>query len=297
MDEDLLKKLVDEGLTLKDIAERMGKSYSSIRVNMKRLGLKSKYIHVHSEEEKETISRKRKAWLAENPEKHPWKNPGKFTSTPCENIKKILRDKGIPFAPEFPPDVEGRYFSVDIAFPDRKIIWEINGNQHYEKDGSLKPYYQERHDLLVAAGWTVYEIPYTCCFKPEKIDEFISLSLDSPLKVQFDYFNYTPKKAKETKDDCPNCENQKLIGSALCRLCCDNNKIGKYTKISWPTIEEMKSLVFEKPTVQIASDLGVSDVAIARFCKNNNIPKPPRGYWAKKNGATGGIRTPSDNLR
>ena len=27
---------------------------------------------------------------------------------------------------------------------------------------------------------------------------------------------------------------------------------------------------------------GVSDVAIAKACKQLRIPKPPRGYWAKK---------------
>ena len=53
-------------------------------------------------------------------------------------------------------------------------------------------------------------------------------------------------------------------------------------KIEWPSIEEMSKLVFEKPTQQLSKDLGVSDVAIGKFCKKHNINKPPRGYWAKK---------------
>lgn len=54
------------------------------------------------------------------------------------------------------------------------------------------------------------------------------------------------------------------------------------TKIEWPSIEEMTKLVWEKSTVVLAKELGVSDVAIAKFCKKHNIPKPERGYWAKQ---------------
>jgi len=53
-------------------------------------------------------------------------------------------------------------------------------------------------------------------------------------------------------------------------------------KIEWPSIEEMTKLVWEKSTVVLAKELGVSDVAIAKFCKKHNIPKPERGYWAKQ---------------
>lgn len=52
-------------------------------------------------------------------------------------------------------------------------------------------------------------------------------------------------------------------------------------KINWPTVEDMTKLVMEKPTSQLAIELGVSDVAIGKFCKKHNIAKPPRGYWSK----------------
>lgn len=53
-------------------------------------------------------------------------------------------------------------------------------------------------------------------------------------------------------------------------------------KIKWPSIEEMQKLVWEKSTIVLAKELGVSDVAIAKFCKKHNITKPQRGYWAKQ---------------
>lgn len=49
----------------------------------------------------------------------------------------------------------------------------------------------------------------------------------------------------------------------------------------------MQKMVWEKSTVKIAKELGVSDVAIAKFCKIHNINKPPRGYWAKMAGNEG----------
>src|SRR5439155_16915834 len=40
--------------------------------------------------------------------------------------------------------------------------------------------------------------------------------------------------------------------------------------------------VWSEPTQKVAKRYGVSDVAIAKACALLDIPKPPRGYWAKK---------------
>jgi hypothetical protein len=45
--------------------------------------------------------------------------------------------------------------------------------------------------------------------------------------------------------------------------------------------EELFALVWEKPTREVAKDLGVSDVAIGKLCTRLQVPKPPRGYWAR----------------
>lgn len=55
----------------------------------------------------------------------------------------------------------------------------------------------------------------------------------------------------------------------------------KQSKIEWPSNEELSKLVFEKPSLLIAQDLGVSDTALSKHCKKHNIAKPPRGYWTK----------------
>lgn len=45
--------------------------------------------------------------------------------------------------------------------------------------------------------------------------------------------------------------------------------------------EELFALIWERPTREVAKELGVSDVAIAKLCARLQVPKPPRGYWAR----------------
>jgi very-short-patch-repair endonuclease len=132
---------------------------------------------------REKISKARKKYLLENPDKHPWKNSNKFKSVPCEKVKEFLNSKHIRFVEEWQP-LENRYFSIDIAFPDIKFGIEINGNQHYDKNGNLKPYYQERHNLIEQAGWKLLELHYTCCFNLSLIENILNL------KEQPDYSEY-----------------------------------------------------------------------------------------------------------
>lgn len=39
-------------------------------------------------------------------------------------------------------------------------------------------------------------------------------------------------------------------------------------------------MVWSKPMTRLAQEFGFSDVWLARICRNNKIPRPPRGYWA-----------------
>ncbi len=47
------------------------------------------------------------------------------------------------------------------------------------------------------------------------------------------------------------------------------------------TREELYEKIWPAPTAQIAAELGISDVALAKRCKKLNVPKPSPGYWAK----------------
>lgn len=54
------------------------------------------------------------------------------------------------------------------------------------------------------------------------------------------------------------------------------------SKAPWPSNKMLAQLVWEMPTSQLAKQLGVSNKAVERRCKLNNISKPARGYWRRQ---------------
>jgi hypothetical protein len=45
--------------------------------------------------------------------------------------------------------------------------------------------------------------------------------------------------------------------------------------------EELYALVWQRPMLRVAADLGVSSSYMARVCEQLQVPRPERGYWAK----------------
>lgn len=41
------------------------------------------------------------------------------------------------------------------------------------------------------------------------------------------------------------------------------------------------SLIWSRPTTEVAKELGISDVAVGKLCRRLQVPKSPRGYWAR----------------
>lgn len=60
----------------------------------------------------------------------------------------------------------------------------------------------------------------------------------------------------------------------------------KARKVIRPSKEELKKMLWEKPSSLLAKDLGVSDKAIEKWAKSYQISKPPRGYWTKLRSTT-----------
>jgi hypothetical protein len=122
------------------------------------------------------------------------------------------------------------------------------------------------------------------------------------LVLQLDHINgeKTDNRLENLRFLCPNCHSQTetYAGNRFvkkhnyCKDCsveiatnrtrCEKCRFKYKAKIPWPTVEQIAELVWQKSTQQLAKELKVSDSAIGKFCKNNNIPKPPRGFWAKK---------------
>jgi len=177
----IINDYVNNYLTYKELNIKYGLSYNTISkfvkgiyINKNEKRYKRKKIFKHSDETKKIISESRKKWLKDNPEKHVWKRTDKFKSIPCETLKKILKENGFDFLPEHTV-ISGSSYAVDIAFPNVKIGLEVNGNQHYNRDCSLKDYYLDRKNKIENEGWKLYDIHYSKVYD----DLFIKSLIDS----------------------------------------------------------------------------------------------------------------------
>lgn len=47
------------------------------------------------------------------------------------------------------------------------------------------------------------------------------------------------------------------------------------------TRKRLYEQVWSKPMTKLSQRYGLSDVGLAKICRKNNIPRPPRGYWAR----------------
>ena len=62
----------------------------------------------------------------------------------------------------------------------------------------------------------------------------------------------------------------------------DRREQSKNYRIDWPSDEVLSKMVYEKPMIYLAKDLGVSDVAIRKKCIKRGIDIPSKGFWLKE---------------
>jgi hypothetical protein len=235
------------------------------------LFVKIKHKPVYSEEHRKRLSEKRKEWLKNNPEKHPWRSKDKFKSVPCERLKAKLKSEGINFLAEYIP-LPDRSFSLDVAFPDKKIGLEVNGQQHYNSDGTLKPYYQERHDLLASQGWNIVELHYSTIFNSLLVNALVcSLKSDKGLGT-FDYSSFFKEQCelKEKKklglvEHCKKCGTKIGRGTKTgqCPACCSLTK----RKVERPSREELERDLKSMSFCAAGRKYGVTDNAIRKWLR------------------------------
>ena len=46
------------------------------------------------------------------------------------------------------------------------------------------------------------------------------------------------------------------------------------------TREQLYDLVWARPMTKVSEELGILDVMLAKICRQKDVPRPPRGYWA-----------------
>jgi hypothetical protein len=87
-------------------------------------------------------------------------------------------------------------------------------------------------------------------------------------------------RTKKAERRCAQCGG--IIASGNKKYCSQKCAHEVLKRVDRPTAEELCRLVWTVPTVKLAARFGVSDAAVAKWCREYGVEKPPRGYWAKK---------------
>lgn len=218
--------------------------------------------HKHSDETKSKLSEIRKKWLMENPDKHVWKTNDKFISKPCEFLKKILIENNITFVSEY--SISGRYYSIDIAFPDKKVGLEVNGNQHYNSDGTLKTYYKNKNDFFIENGWIIYQIHYTKVYNEIFIYDLINKLKNEYNLEDIDYSFYLKNKIKKYYY-CNSCKINKVSQKGV--DCLECSKIKRRKVKNRPDKNELLKMIQNIGLEGVGRKYGVSGNAVKKWIK------------------------------
>ena len=100
----------------------------------------------HTEETKKKISEGVKKWCAEHPDEVPYrKYHSSRESYPEKYFREVLENSRIVFEQEY---AVNRY-SLDFAFPEKKLYFEVDGKQHE----NMKEHDLIRTEFLKEKGW------------------------------------------------------------------------------------------------------------------------------------------------
>jgi len=235
---DIINDYTNNFLTYDELNVKYGLSHNTlskflkdVKVDKIEKNIKRKKVFKHTENTKKLISDKRKKWLENNPEKHVWKRSNKFKSEPCEHLKKILKENKFDFLSEYTV-ISGYYYSVDIVFPNVKIGLEINGNQHYNNDKTLKKYYLDRKNIIEKQGWKLYDIHYSKVYDDLFVKSLIDSLNENNLKDVDLSFYIKKKKEKDNNFKEKYKEKIKLIVQRIENSNIDFSKRGWVKEIS-----------------------------------------------------------------
>lgn len=266
----MIQDLMEQGKTQKELRTLFHIS-RTVWEKAKTVGKISytRVYHKQSEQTKKILSNKMKSYLKSHPEKHVWKRKNKFKSTPCEYLKKFLCEKGILFAEEYTDEIWEHSYSIDIAFISEKIGIEVNGNQHYDKNGKLTDYYLRREEYLKQHGWKIIEIPYFMVWNESFLKKIFDVIKNQLSNCCFDYAEIIKNKLRKDKEKyiCAKCGgNKKTKESVFCMKCASIENGKKTRKVERPDKITLEKEVKENSFLALSRKYGVSDNAIRKWC-------------------------------
>ena len=129
-----------------------------------------------SKETKQKMSLSRLAYMKRMRVNSCWSLSKKYKESAAEQRVRELLEKipDLQFKRWYKPQESERNFEIDFALVDKKIGLEVNGGQHYNKDGSFIEYHVQRKNHLEGLGWKIVDIDYKVCFDETRLREIIN---------------------------------------------------------------------------------------------------------------------------
>lgn len=96
-------------------------------------------------------------------------------SCPQYVLTQALQNRWPEIQAEFEPHIDGRKFSIDLAFPDVKLAIEVDGWQYHGKYKSGFQKDRQRQNLLTIHGWRILRFFYKEIMNEESRGEIIKI--------------------------------------------------------------------------------------------------------------------------
>lgn len=163
----------------------------------------------HTEESKKLISERRKEYLLKNPDKVPYKLNHKSKETyPETYFKECL--PGFIYQYHIPDTL----YHGDFVNPFKKLIIEIDGEQHYVDDTIVK-HDIKRTEKLTSLGWNIIRIRWRDFQRLNKVEKTKIVEKLNEDKIEgFDMTTYVKPIPM-----CSVCGKEILKDSKLCNEC------------------------------------------------------------------------------
>jgi very-short-patch-repair endonuclease len=270
---ELVQKYYDEGNPLKPTAKHFGISEGSITYRVERGLFKTRTPSEASklssklnprklsQDTKDKISKSRKKYLIENPDKVPYLlNHSSKESYPEKYFNELFEKEKINVAREY----RILNYSLDFAILNKKIDIEIDGEQH-NSDPKVVENDRKRDEYLESENWTIIRIKWSYYKKlsiEEKKDYVKELiSYIDGLIEDLPTFEVKEKINGKSECKCGKLKCHKAKQCNKCRLEKNNNE----SKINSTNLEELLKQVKEFGYCGTGRIHGVSYASIRKW--------------------------------
>lgn len=161
-------------------------------------------------------------------------------------------------------------YSLDFAWPNKKICVEIDGEQHFRNTAeglAQQKRDKEKDELLKANGWYEIRIPWsTICLNKTAFISFIKDIVDNAKVLNIE--NEPWYQFSKRLFYCPNCGKEVTAKGCYCRECSTK----KSRKVARPNLLTLVAEIYDSNFSEVGKKYGVAPNTVIKWCLWYNLP-------------------------